>query len=115
MKMDFTKPYGHIFGGSAGECFEQDGKTYKADGTPFVSVEVASSVKDDRTIPTDSLESAKAFLKQILKGGPVAKSRVYKTAEDNNQPWTEVTKAASELNIMKFQFKDMEQWKLTEV
>lgn len=113
-KLDFSKPYGMIFGGTRGECFEQDGIVFDRQGLP-VKAEVESTVTDSRVIPTDSLDSAKAFLKQILKKGPVSKPAVFKEANNNNQNWADVTQAAVELKITKFNYKDIEQWKLTDI
>ena len=94
IKLDRTQPYGTIVGHSLAQ-YEQDGHLYDAVGDiighrPEYTLDAMIS-RGERA--PDSVENAKAFLLQILGSGPVPKSIVYKEAEQNNQPWAEVTKA----------------------
>lgn len=122
IKMDFTKSYGHTFGSSIGAVYEQDGRPFNAAGILIEPAEVVSTEielpANTIIIPTDAVENAKSFLRQILKGGPIAKNVVFKEAEANNQQWQNVTDASVDMNLAKFNFKKgdttLEMWKLTE-
>ena len=111
MTLDKTKPYGIVYG-SATVAFEQEGVLYAADGTAVDAPTV--SKPDPIVVETDALEGAKAFLMQVLRGGPRSKAVVYKAAEDNNQLWEDVKRAAGLVSVVKFQFNKSETWKLPE-
>ena len=111
MTLDKTKPYGVIYG-SATVAFEQDGVLYAANGTP---VDAATPTKPEPiVVETDALEGAKAFLMHVLRSGPRSKAVIYKAAEDNNQHWDDVKRAAGLVSVVKFQFNKSETWKLPE-
>lgn len=113
-KLDRSKPYGTISGHSVAH-YEQDGLLYSGSGdllgTPPT---VAKSVEDHNIIQTDNLISAQEFLKNILSSGAVGKPTVYKEAENNNQSWDAVKDASIAMNVMKFKFKNVETWRLSE-
>ena len=111
--MDFNRPYNLVYGSTDGTKYEQDGNPYDTAGNRIVRPKTLATL-ESMNIPTDSLLSAKDFLKHILQNGPVSKSKVYQIAGNNNQVWEDVTKAATELNLLKFQFKTSEMWKITE-
>ena len=68
----------------------------------------------DYIIESDDVASAKAFLLNVLSGGPLSKAALFKVAEDNNQPWDAVKKAASLMNMITFTFNRAVMWKLPE-
>lgn len=114
-KMNFNKSHGIIYGSDTAR-YQQDGKLYDGLGNLVSKPDKLpdDDVKDSLVIATDEVESAKRFLIAVLKGGPLAKSVVYKAAEDNNQPWLNVTSAFNVMNVSKFKYKNQETWKLPE-
>ena len=112
MKLDKTRPYGTITG-HAIACFEQDGVLFDGAGYAIEEGEVAKKdPKIEEIIETAEVSSAETFLKNILSGGPLSKSVVYQTSQNNNQLWQDINAAAVKMNILKFQFKGQETWKL---
>ena len=103
-------PFATITGHSSA-AYEQGGMLFDGAGEPLSPEKRA---KTDAIIETDDLANAKAFLMTILKNGPLSKSTVYKAAEGNNQAWTDVTRAAEMLPVMKFSYQKQEHWKLSE-
>lgn len=75
---------------------------------------VAEEKDADKIIDTAEVSSAKTFLMTVLKDGPKPKNIVFKAAEETNIQWTDVKDAAALMNMIKFQFKNQETWKLPE-
>lgn len=119
MKLDRTKPYGIVTGHDVAR-FEQNGTLFNGRGEPVVDEtlltlpERKSSVDVDKIIETDAVESGRLFLLNVLKGGPLSKSAIYKVAEDNNQSWDVITKAAALMGVVKFSYNRATMWKLPE-
>lgn len=109
MKLDKTKPYATVTG-HPWAMYEQAGVLYDGGGDPGTDAYAAE--QDDLTIPTDELESAKAFLQQVLAENPLSKSVVYKAAQTNNQTWEDVKAAADALGVVRFKYQNAEMWKL---
>lgn len=107
MKLDFTKPYGTIYGHDEAR-YEQDGHLFRANGEPL------ALPTSDMVIETDAVDSAKTFLTNVLKNGPLSKSAIFKIAGENNQEWKAVSDAADSLNITRFSYKNATMWKLPE-
>jgi hypothetical protein len=115
MLLDRSKPYADVYGSDTIR-YEQGGVCFNAQGIELGSPQEPPKLElvpqTDLEVPTDELESAKQFLRTVLRTSPVSKSAVYKAAEQNNQTWAWVTKAAASLSIVKFQYQKMETWKL---
>ncbi len=112
MKLDRTKPFATIVGHRVAK-FEQNGLLFNVRGE-LVDPPKAAPVQHDLVIETDQVDSGRLFLLNILKGGPLSKSAVYKIAEENNQPWDSVNKAAALLGVVKFSYNKATMWKLPE-
>jgi hypothetical protein len=112
--LDRARQYGTITGHSVA-VYEQDGLLFDGRGqllgTPKT---VKSSLAAEEKLITDDMSQARLFLKNILKNGPLAKSAIYKIAEDNNQSWPSVKTAAADLSVVSYTQKDTEVWKLQE-
>ena len=113
MKLDFTKPYGTIYGHDEAR-YEQDGHLFRANGEPVTPPPPSPSPAGDMVIETDAVDSAKTFLTNVLKNGPLSKSAIFKIAGENNQEWKAVSDAADSLNITRFSYKNATMWKLPE-
>ena len=107
MKLDKAQPYGTIYGHALGS-FMQNGKMFDAAGNLVIGTPVV-----EEKLETDAAVSAKEFLRNILNDRTLAKSAIYKAAEDNNQPWAEVKPALEEIGSKSFMNK-VEMWKLKE-
>lgn len=115
-KLDRERSFGTI-AGHAVAAYEQDGLLYAGDDSLIGSPKTVSEslpVRTGAVIQTDSLVSAKAFLKQVLAGSALPKSTLYSLAENNNQNWGSVKDAAADLNIIKFMYQKSETWRLPE-
>lgn len=112
MKLDKNKPFATITGHPLAR-YEQDGKLF--DGQ-FVQISTTrrNAVEKSLIIETDEVDSSKRFLQSILQQGPLSKPKIFQVAEQNNQSWENVRKAADILNLAKYQYGGQEMWKLTE-
>jgi hypothetical protein len=113
LELDQTRPFGTVVGHATAK-FEQDGKLFDARGRSLEREEPDAVKQRDMVIETDAVESARLFLLNVLAGGPLSKSVLYKVADENNQSWTDVTKAATLLGITKFTYNKATMWKLPE-
>lgn len=113
-QLDLTRSFAEVYGSDRGVKFSQDGHDFNAAGVyvPSPVDSAASAVRDDKVIETDELASAKAFLQQILKSRPLSKATIYRAAEENNQRWPVVKRAANQLKILSFKYQDTEHWKV---
>lgn len=102
MKFNPDRPYGIVTGHSVAQ-YEQEGLLFDGGGE-LITVEktpkrkLSLPVKDTETINDAQLASARAFLENILSGGPLDKSIVYKESENNNQRWETVKSAFAAMN-----------------
>ena len=112
MKLDRTKPFATIVGHKVAK-FEQNGLLFNVRGE-LVDPPKAAPVQHDLVIETDQVDSGRLFLLNILKGGPLSKSAIYKISEENNQSWDSVNKAAALLGVVKFSYNKATMWKLPE-
>ena len=112
MQLDRSRPFGTVSGHRVAR-FEQDGTLFNIRGEP-IDAPRARPAPDDMIIETDAVDSARLFLLNILSGGPLSKSVIYKVAEENNQKWPDVSKAADLLKIVKFTYNKATMWKLPE-
>jgi hypothetical protein len=112
VKLDRTKPFGTVVGHKVAK-FEQNGLLFNASGE-LVDPPKVAPVQPDLIVETDQVDSGRLFLLNILKGGPLSKSAVYKIAEENNQSWDSVNKAATLLGVVKFSYNKATMWKLPE-
>ena len=110
MKLDRSKHFAEIFG-HASARYEQDGRLFGPTGS---SLDPNARPAADLIIQTDAVESARMFLLNILKDGALSKATVYKASEENNQAWDSIKDAFVLLNLVKFQFRNTETWKLSE-
>ena len=112
MKLDKTKDFATITGHRLA-MFQQNGMLFDGAGLP-ITEEKTEVVAKDRIIESDDVASARVFLLNVLDGGPLSKSALFKVAEDNNQSWDAVKKAAVLLNMITFTFNKALMWKLPE-
>jgi len=112
VKLDRTKPFATIVGHRVAK-FEQNGLLFNVRGE-LVDPPKAAPVQHDLVIETDQVDSGRLFLLNILKGGPLSKSAIYKISEENNQSWDSVNKAAALLGVVKFSYNKATMWKLPE-
>jgi len=112
MQLDRARPFGVVSWHRVAR-FEQDGVLFNIRGEPLEPPRVRP-VKADTVIETDAVDSARLFLLNVLSGGPLSKSVIYKVAEENNQTWSNVSKAADLLKITKFTYNKATMWKLPE-
>jgi len=110
MKLDKQRSYGTVMGHHTAS-YEQDGVLFDALGNAIDSL-LSENPVADAIIETDAVESAKAFLRVVLRGNPVNKSAIYKEAESNNQSWEDVKKAFSLLGGTTFTYNRATMWKL---
>lgn len=120
MTFNRNKPHG-VISGHEWAKYEQDGVLYDysgntKDGTLPVDEKVAETTEEtqlgDPYQMDYQLAQAKAFLKNILAGGPVSRSNIFKECEANNQDWDKVKTAFSQIgekisrrNIVHWQLK----------
>ena len=112
MKLDRNKPFGTVVGHKTAK-YEQNGVLFDAREEAITNTKMVA-IQRDTIIETDQVDSGRLFLLNILKSGPLSKSAVYKIAEENNQPWDSVNKAAVLLGIVKFSYNKATMWKLPE-
>lgn len=108
MKLNKSKSYGVITGHSQA-MFEQDGKLFDGAG------EVLSEKKEKLAVETNTdnefkLESAVAFLKNMLEKGPVNKKRIVMEAEQQQQEMEFVHLAFAKLEARTKNFGAAETW-----
>jgi hypothetical protein len=113
MKLDKTKDFATITGHRFA-MFQQDGVLFDGAGLPLTDEKTEAVVAKDRIIESDDVASARAFLLNVLSGGPLSKAALFKVAEDNNQPWDAVKKAATLMSMITFTFNKALMWKLPE-
>ncbi len=113
---DPTKPYGVITSHSWAR-FEQDGVLYDWQGNSPEAQETFKEEQEDE-IPVDfsakdfEVDNAKAFLLNILAGGPVARSAIFKECSLNNQDWDKVKTAFSVMDGEIIKRRNVIHWKL---
>lgn len=113
LQLDQSRPFGTVVGHATAK-FEQDGTLFDARGSALGREEPDVVKQQDMVIETDAVDSARLFLLNVLAGGPLSKSTLYKVADENNQSWNDVTKAATLLGITKFTYNKATMWKLPE-
>lgn len=122
MKLKENRPYGTIHGHPV-YVYEQDGKFFNGsrdqvdqDGSKVDGgkEEVDSTIDKDKVIQTDGVDTATAFLKNLLGGGAMAKAILYQQAEGMQLDWNDVKKAATAMKIISSQRNKQEFWQLPE-
>lgn len=102
MNLDKTKPYGHIYG-HPNALFEQGGMLFDGAGSPAVIEE---------SVPTEEQVEVGDWLKEMLDGGPMAQTALYKEAENLGHCWDDVKKAAVSMQVKKYVYAKTDMWKL---
>lgn len=119
MKLDEKRPYGTIHG-HAVYVYEQDGKFFNGvreqidEEGNVIDAPIDPNIDPDKTIQTSGVDSATAFLKNLLKGGAMSKAILYSQAEGMQLNWEDVKKAAVTLKIIPSQRNKQEFWQLPE-
>lgn len=114
MKFDPTKPHGAITGHPTA-FFEQEGVLFDGAGQPLSEPKTSLKAKASAAATDDpKVESAKAFLRAVLAGGPVSKSAVFREAEANNQDWAAAKTAFVVLKGTEIKRGSEILWKLVE-
>jgi len=125
MKFDPSKPHGLVYG-DLKVRYVQDGHHFDAAGRCLDPATEAPKVPSKKTpapapapeavapepTPAAVDDAAVAFLKNILKDGPLTKATIYKVCSDENQVWDDVKNAAALLGVQKTPQKGQEVWKL---
>jgi hypothetical protein len=127
MKLDLKKPHGVITGHSWAR-YEQDGILYDQMGYTedyfYNNEEEAKEAKpnfkeEEKVVLPEpvverdfALEQARDFLVNILAGGPIARSVIFKEANANNQNWDKVKTAFADMQGEAFHKKNVIHWKL---
>ena len=111
MKLDKKLPFG-VVTGHARARYEQCGVLFDVAGESIQPDKKAA--QKDMIIETNKVVNSKDFLRNILRGGPLSKSAIFKVSEDSNQPWPMVKLAADALGMIRYQFDKTEMWKLPE-
>lgn len=111
IELDFDKPYGTVHG-SDKYRYVQEGRHFDGLGQFVPEVPALPRPREEVLIETDAVDSAREFLKNILKENPLPKSRVYSEAENNNQNWEAVNTARKLLKVKSFVVHNVEMWKL---
>ena len=104
MKLNTTRPYGTITGHETAK-FEQDGILFDGAGNqlgeytskPTSKPTSKAAESTFETLNERAVANAAEFLKNLLAGGPMDKSIVFKEAENNNQHWDTIKIAFAEL------------------
>jgi hypothetical protein len=91
MKLDKNKPYG-VISGDHPAAYEQNGEFFDAEGELVAG---GITVADQ---PPATLD-AEQFLRDMLAGGPVAQTNLYKEAGLRDYNWPDVKTAAAALNV----------------
>ncbi len=98
---------GKFFNGTR-DWVDQDGVKIEGEGQSTVPGD------PDKIIQTDGVDTATAFLKNLLGGGAMAKAILYSQAEGMNLDWNDVKKAATAMKIITSQRNKAEWWQLSE-
>lgn len=120
MKFDPKKPHGTIYGHpwaryeQGGQLFDWNGNSPIGEVEPAVVVEeLPSPVEPINNIHRDfAAENARAFLTNVLSGGPLQRSVVFKECESNNQDWMAIKNAFSDMDGKAFRRKGETYWQL---
>lgn len=112
MKLDERRPYGIVHGDPQLKYF-QDNKHFDQN---MDMVEESDIRTPERTAPMadSALNSAKQFLLNVLRGGPVSKANVYRATEDATLKWADVKEAAVQMRIRIAMVSKVEQWSIDE-
>lgn len=117
MVLNKRRPYGVIVGHEWAR-YEQDGVLFDGNGNAQESSALIERVsRRSKKEPEQDLKVANAreFLKNLLAGGPVDKSSVYRECENNNQDWESVKKAFALMNGQVVERGSSKLWRLTEL
>ena len=110
MPFNPNRPYGTVVG-HAYASFEQDGVLYDIEGEPLGGgPEIIEAAQTRAAIPAPS--DALTFLRDLLSGGPVDKSAVYREVELQKQNWDDVRSAFLALSGSSYKLKGTTYWRL---
>jgi hypothetical protein len=115
MKLNLKQPHGTIVGHEWAR-YEQNGVLFDGSGSAHeasAAIDKAAK-KKTLTLPATEpkLKNAGEFLRNLLAGGPVDKSAVYKEAENNCQEWDAVKRAFVEMGGLTISSGSLTMWKL---
>lgn len=115
MKLNEKLSYGTIHGHPI-YSYEQNGKFFDGLRNEVNPEGAVVQTKQDDIIQTDRVESAKAFLRNLLADGPIAKAILFKQAEGmaNVFSWDEVNKAKDVMQVIISQRNKQDFWQLPE-
>lgn len=105
MQLDKRFPFSTVYG-HASIKYEQGGLNFDKYG------DQVKLPPRQEIIEHDDYISARDFLEQILKSGPLTKAKIFTAAEQNNQNWTQVKLASRDERFSKFKYGTSEAWKL---
>lgn len=100
MKLDMSKPYGTIYGNTAA-MYEQNGQCFGGNGEPVEPTDLSEEAEAETSV--------QQWLCELLSGGPMTESNVFKACEDAGKPWPEVKTAHG---VRKYRYRGADMWKL---
>lgn len=121
MKFNPNQPYGTVVGHEWAQ-YEQNGILY--DGAGLIpeaetAIEKAAAkpakknVEKTETVQDDlKVRNATEFLRNLLSGGPIDKSVVFKESDSNCQDWGAVKAAFAQMNGVSFKRGQSDIWRL---
>lgn len=114
MKLNKQRPYGTVFGHDTA-VFEQDGLLFDGAGEPLGGEQSRVPVKESAVASKTQakIASARAFLENILSGGALDKSVIFKEAENNNQHWGDVKTAFAQMEGKTFKRGAVTLWHIS--
>lgn len=119
MKFDIKQSYGEVYGHPNGARYEQNGRLFTPSGDLIgepvkVSKAPAKPVVEE-VEDTTALSNEVAFLLNVLSGGAMSKSKLFREVEQNNLEWDAVRNAAPAAGVRTYRQGSTEMWRLNEV
>lgn len=106
MKFDPKQPHGVVYN-HYGAAFEQNGKLFTGSGDLFED-EVAT-LPDPTPAPASDIS---VFIKEQLKGGPVAQANLYKESAEKGYVWADVKSVAADMKVSIKMVKGATTWSM---
>ena len=110
MKLDRSRPFGMIIGADYAK-YEQDGRLFNEREEPIDFREADALEETEETLINNEPLPVEAFLKTILRGGPIQKSTVRQLADQANLQWSDVQDAFAAAQGMPYNYKGTVMWK----
>lgn len=111
--LDKTKSYAEVYSHPWAK-YEQGGTLYDAQGKSYDEQSDREEIQKEEGYvdPKQNTENAREWLQRQLKGGPVARDDLVRTAENEDIRWENVKNAAAEINVQANKVRDRIIWRL---